>query len=248
MFFTFNFLNVQASNLTENDLEMRNGLSYLRGEDSPFSGVVRNSLYDIHYVNGKVTRKTSHTYWERFNQKGNLWWRTRYDYEDGIETGIMEEYYENGNLEFRKQMREGEIHGMWEQYYDNGQLEFKGIYFEAEDQRFIATKNWKDLLKKITFYDKVWDLIRKTVGIPKYRKEPYDGYWVSYYENGQIKSKRYYKDRRRVNVWKSYYLNGKIKSEERYQNGFEDGNWYWYDSNGQLEKKEVWVKGVKQNN
>ena len=235
---------VSANSFTDGDLEVRGGLSYLTGKKEPFSGIIKTPLYHVTYENGVATKKISHSFWERFNEKGNLWWRTLYNYQDGIEEGLMEEFYDDGKLEFRKYMKEGEIHGMWEQYYENGQLEFKGVYFEAED-KVVLERNWHVLLKKITFYDKAWDLIRKYVGIPKYGNEPYDGYWVNYYEDGQIKSKRYYKDKKRINVWRTFYPNGKIKTEERYVDGFEDGNWYWYSKNGKIEKKERWERGVK---
>ena len=46
-----------------------------------------------------------------------------------------------------------------------------------------------------------------------------DGYWETYYSNGNISSKGYYKNGERVGYWKEYHNTiGKISSKGYYKN------------------------------
>jgi antitoxin component YwqK of YwqJK toxin-antitoxin module len=47
---------------------------------------------------------------------------------DGKNTGIWEEYRDNGNLYSKGSYKNGEMDGIWEEYWSNGQLESKGLY------------------------------------------------------------------------------------------------------------------------
>ena len=90
---------------------------------------------------------------ETYYENGNL--RNKVNYKDGEPKGLIEWYYENGQLEKKGNYKEGlREDGLWEFYYKNGQLSSKG--------------NWKD-------------------------NNP-DGLWEEYHRNGQLSYKYNYKD------------------------------------------------------
>ena len=40
-----------------------------------------------------------------------------------IKDGLVEEFYDNGQLEWRASYKDGKLDGLWEKFYENGQLE-----------------------------------------------------------------------------------------------------------------------------
>ena len=94
-------------------------------------------------------------------------------------TGIVESYYENGNLRNKVNYKEGEPKGLIEWYYENGQLEKKGNYKEGLREDGLWEYFYKNgqLLEKGNFKDG--------------RK---DGTWEYFYKNGQLSSKGNWKD------------------------------------------------------
>ena len=71
-----------------------------------------------------------------------------------------------------------------------------------------------------------------------YKNGKMTGYWMSYYENGQIQNHGNYKYTesgvysRKDGVWKYYYDNGQIQSESIIKNGVEELK--FYDQEGNL--------------
>ena len=45
-----------------------------------------------------------------------------------IKDGLVEEFYDNGQLEWRASYKDGKLDGLWEKFYENGQLEEKRNY------------------------------------------------------------------------------------------------------------------------
>ena len=52
------------------------------------------------------------------------------NYKNGILDGLYEDFYENGQLDERGNYKDGKENGLWEKYYENGELEDR--------------ENWKD--------------------------------------------------------------------------------------------------------
>ena len=44
-----------------------------------------------------------------------------------ITDGLAEEFYDNGQLEWRASYKDGKLDGLWERFRDNGQLEFRRV-------------------------------------------------------------------------------------------------------------------------
>jgi len=64
-----------------------------------------------------------------------------------------------------------------------------------------------------------------------------EGYWESYYDNGQLWIKCFYKNGELDGYWEKYFDNGNLYSKGSYINGERDGIWEEYYYNGQLESK-----------
>jgi antitoxin component YwqK of YwqJK toxin-antitoxin module len=70
-----------------------------------------------------------------------------------------------------------------------------------------------------------------------------DGFWESYYENGQLNWKGNYKDDCLDGPWEYYYDNGQLSYKGNYIGGKEDGIFEHYKENGKFHKKEKWKNG-----
>jgi antitoxin component YwqK of YwqJK toxin-antitoxin module len=70
-----------------------------------------------------------------------------------------------------------------------------------------------------------------------------DGFWESYYENGQLNWKGNYKDDCLDGPWEYYYDNGQLSYKGNYIGGKEDGIFEHYKENGKFQKKEKWKDG-----
>ncbi len=46
----------------------------------------------------------------------------------GQRVGYWEEYYSNGNLQYKASYKDGKMDGLWEWYWDNGNPFYKGYY------------------------------------------------------------------------------------------------------------------------
>ena len=69
-------------------------------------------------------------------------------------TGLVVSYYDNGQYEYKKNLKDGKQHGLYEKFYENGQLEDKRNYKDGKQhgpfERFYENGqlegkgNWKD--------------------------------------------------------------------------------------------------------
>ena len=108
-------------------------------------------------------------------------------------TGSNEWFYEDGQLQRKRNYKDGKEDGLYESYHENGQLEFKGNYKDGE----------RDGLREWYYED--GQLQRKR----NYKDGKKDGLYESYHENGQLKSKRNYKDGKEEGLSENYDENGK---------------------------------------
>lgn len=60
------------------------------------------------------------------------------------------------------------------------------------------------------------------------------GFWRSYYLNGNLQSEGHYVDDKRHGLWKSWHTNGKQWDEAYYVDNKIDGAWKGWDSDGRL--------------
>ena len=72
-----------------------------------------------------------------------------------------------------------------------------------------------------------------------------NGLWTSWYENGQKRYERTYKDGKKDGISTWWYENGQKEREATYKDGERDGLWTrWYE-NGQKDYESTWKDGKK---
>ena len=49
-----------------------------------------------------------------------------------------------------------------------------------------------------------------------------------------------YKEGKREGEWLVYYENGQLRSKKYLKNGKPEGEWLWYNENGKLKKTEIY--------
>lgn len=135
-----------------------------------------------------------------FYESGEL--KQEENYRNNRLDGLQKSYYENGNLSSEGMMKNGKIVGQTKQYYENGQL--------------WGELNWKD---------------GKLTGISK-----------GYYESGELHKETHHSDDSYVpKLGKEYYKDGKLKHE--FETNIIEGEKRFsidrdYDKNGKLIKEE----------
>ena len=74
---------------------------------------------------------------------------------------------------------------------------------------------------------------------------PFTGSYVSYHENGQLKSKTTFKDGKQDGLEESYHENGQLESKVNYKDGKQEGIFEFYFEDGQLLYKNCYKNGEK---
>ena len=70
-----------------------------------------------------------------------------------------------------------------------------------------------------------------------------DGFWESYFENGQLNWKGNYKNDNLDGPWEYYHKNGQLSFKGNYVDGKEEGSFEHFKENGKFEKRETWKNG-----
>ncbi len=71
-------------------------------------------------------------------------------------------------------------------------------------------------------------------------ERPRDGRAVVYYDNGNIKAERNYKDGKLEGIYRSYYENGVLKESGTYQNDKMHGVFKRFHPDGRLKAEEIY--------
>ena len=70
-----------------------------------------------------------------------------------------------------------------------------------------------------------------------------DGFWESYYANGQLNWKGNYINDQLDGPWEYYHENGQLSFKGNYIEGKEQGIFEHFKENGKFEKRETWRNG-----
>ena len=136
-------------------------------------------------------------------------------------SGIIVEYFNNGSLKRRYEIKDGRFHGVQNEWYANGNKELE-----------INTKNGLPNGKYHEWYENGQKLI---CGYLKAGKE--DGSFESWYENGQIIEKIEYDNGKRDGDYNCWYKNGQKKIEAEYKKGgFIGWKYAWYENGNKMHK------------
>tara|TARA_B100001250_G_C19740162_1_gene762672 strand:- start:635 stop:1222 length:588 start_codon:yes stop_codon:yes gene_type:complete len=68
----------------------------------------------------------------------------------------------------------------------------------------------------------------------------------TYYKNGQLKAKKFFKNEKLNGTCRIWYENGRLKFEGNFKNGRKQGKHLWWYENGQLEYEEYYNHGQKE--
>tara|TARA_B110000259_G_scaffold112128_1_gene128024 strand:- start:322 stop:1488 length:1167 start_codon:yes stop_codon:yes gene_type:complete len=216
---------------------------------------VRNGVFESYYENGQLAEKENYKFGDRdglyegYFESGQL--KSKENYKDGVRNGVFESYYESGQLndklsegeyksyyengQLKENYKYGNSDGLYEGYYENGQLAEKGSYKPVE----ITS----ELVEQINQAKLVWgleELAPLASGVILLR----NGVFESYYENGQLKEVKTYKDGNYYGLFEIYYENGQLAEKYNYKDGNSDGLFESYYENGQLKSKENYRDGL----
>ena len=75
---------------------------------------------------------------------------------------------------------------------------------------------------------------------------PYTGNPISYYKNGQLKSKENYKDGNLDGPLEGYYSNGQLEVRGNFKDGRKDGQEKYFDEEGNITKTKEYKDGILQ--
>ena len=110
--------------------------------------------------------------------------------------------------------------------------------------------DYNDLVKRNGLYYKKFTnepFTGKTTGrIQKnYINGKFEGEWLEYHENGQLKIKRNYKDGKLEGQSLWYHKNGQLESKGNFKDDEKEGEWLHYRRDGKLWRKYYYKKGKK---
>ena len=64
-----------------------------------------------------------------------------------------------------------------------------------------------------------------------------EGYWVRYWDNGQLAYKGNFQDGLKEGAWVGYWNNGQLSYKGNYKNGDREGYWIDYNKDGTINQK-----------
>lgn len=74
-----------------------------------------------------------------------------------------------------------------------------------------------------------------------------EGFWLGYWDNGQLLSKGSFKNDKEEGSWEYYWKNGQLLSKGDFRNGKEEGSWMGFSKNGTVDTEYTgtYKNGVK---
>ena len=170
-------VNPKPEGVNEEELELREGIAYLKGSDAPYTGKTF-----ILYKNGQKKLESN--------------------YKDGKQDGLATFWHENGQKAEEGSFKDGKIEGLHQTWYDNGQKRSEVNYKNGKKDGLQTTwyengqkaqeSNYKD--GKVDGLAVAWyDNEQKSREL-NYKDDKLDGLRVRYHKNGQKKAEENYKD------------------------------------------------------
>jgi antitoxin component YwqK of YwqJK toxin-antitoxin module len=152
--------------------------------------------------------------------------------------GTYYEYYPNGTLKVKGEIKEGERFGIWKWYYDNGTVMLEGTYLNYSHRFKIFNAYYKTGDSQLCNGN--GDFILHFPNSPiiamsaNYLNGQLEGETRYYWPNGTLMKLCNYNIGSLNGKFESYYSNGKINSSGKYFEGRPYGIWKKYDKDGRL--------------
>ena len=132
-------------------------------------------------------------------------------------TGIVFDFYENGEKELDGNYRKGLMNGEWTYYHENGQIHGEGRFIDGDGSN-----------------------LSELSGIPFNGRS---GRWKFWYENGQKEGEGIYKDGKEDGLFTYWNENGQKWREGTFKDGELDGKWTVWNENGQKKVEQTYKDG-----
>ena len=211
----------KSDGVNVDELELRNDITYLRGEDTPFTG-----KYFILNKNGKrqleVNLKDGQqgglvTEWYEDGQK-----KSEGNWKNGQEEGLLTAWYKNGQRQQETTWKDGKSNGLATYWYQDGQKKAEG--------------NWKDGKKEGPSAS--WHENGQKMENATYKKGKPDGRSLAWHENGQMKSETNWKNGQIDGTLTLWHKNGKKMLQGAVKGGKHISNQFWNSKGEEVDSRE----------
>ena len=122
---------------------------------------------------------------------------------DEAKNGVVETYYDNGQLMERATYKDDELEGLYEVWYENGQPELRGYYKDGKTDGLYEA-----------WYENGQPELRGY-----YKDGKLEGLREIWYGSGQLKSKANYKDGKPDGLYNEWDENGNLVESTMYKDG-----------------------------
>ena len=116
----------------------------------------------------------------------------------------------------------------------------------------VTSETMGDLVKRGGLYYKKYSNIPFTGNFTGFLRGSFidgkrEGYWVRYWDNGQLAYKGNFKNGLEEGTWVGYWNNGQLSYKGSYKNGNREGDWKDYNKDGTVNQKYsgTFKNGVK---
>lgn len=250
--------------------KLEEAILYINGEKQDQNENLADfDLQYTYYENGKI--KSSATYnlagkkegvTNYFDEEGELKFSEIYKNgvliergkidEKGLNQGLWESFYLNGNVKNKGEYVNGKKLGKWEYFFHSGKKEQEG-YFDKngkytgewvwyyESGNILRRENYRRGIEDgmLEEYDRGGKLITKG----EYIDGEKEGEW--YYKLNDHKEEGKYRYGERNGLWIFHHSTGKKSFEGNYNEGGPEGKHKYYDDKGVLIREESYSYGIK---
>jgi antitoxin component YwqK of YwqJK toxin-antitoxin module len=223
--------------VSNDSLQERGGLLYVKNKSKPYSGWVANRDRDRakHSEFKEALGMGDVTLYKEGVRHGpsTTWWGdvkiSEGTYKEGKQEGVWTERtgFNFGPPLQKATYKDGERHGLSTAWHENGQKQGEATYKDGELDGL-----WTE-----------WQPNGLKMAEETYKDGERHGPHSSWYDTGQKRSEKTYKDGKLDGLWTEWRVNGQKYREKTYKDGEEDGlKTQWY-VNGQKWKEETYKDG-----
>jgi len=141
-----------------------------------------------------------------------------------------------------------------EQWFISNAAKFKNLWysilivvltFACVDSNNIDKNQYNKVNKKLNGQHPIYNADGNLIHLKNYNKGELDGWQISFYYTGTLKSRMYFLKGKKEGVELMYHKNGNLLSESTYKDGQIDGIWLLYDKKNRLQFEGHYSKGLK---
>ena len=121
----------KADGVNAEEVEDRDGIAYLKGSDTPYTGKVYvlypngQKEYETNYKDGKADGLQTEWY-ENGQNKEEI------TFKNGEPDVLQTRWYENGQKKNEANIKDGKLDGLWSEWYENGQKKGETNYKDGK--------------------------------------------------------------------------------------------------------------------